>query len=202
MGNRKTVPLEGGYAEFLISGVPSALVFMNAQCVDPCEEELMSGQENALPQINVSRTGLSTPTFVLNRADQVKNLWEGNPQTEHRIWKGVEDLSAEISLEQVCRGWWFWRKRMLRVNAVVVDDLHVESSPVDPTSGDFMQIRIGDNMLRAAPTCRENGYSLYGLDVPVPDPEVKCSITVYDDDGEGRDGWISTGDFNVVSDRE
>ena len=58
------------------------------------------------------------PQFRLGSIDQVTVLVPHDPSREHLLWRGPEDLGAEV--------WLAWRDDALLLKAVVTDDRHVQ----------------------------------------------------------------------------
>ena len=111
----------------------------------------------------------------------MKSLWEGNADTEYRIWKGPGDLSAEIRLMR--------EGDQVRITARVTDDIHTE--------GDALEVTI-DGVKRTFKSSRTEGATaLYDLSVPLSAADAVWEIRVLEDDGEGLDGWAATGAFKL-----
>lgn len=170
MGNRSVVEVRDGEAVFPLGAVPSALVFKGASFADVNADDL--ARENAVELPRADR-------FTLNRRDQMKSLWEANADTEHRIWKGPDDLSAEIRLSR--------SGGRVKVVARVVDDRRA--------CGDCLEVEAGGSKTVCEARSVDGTTADYEIEVPPGDSVFE--IRVLDDDGEGLDGWMSTGKFRL-----
>ncbi|MFZ5830660.1 MAG: hypothetical protein ACOY3P_11260 [Planctomycetota bacterium] len=85
-------------------------------------------------------------TFRLDEPRQVVNLSEHDPHTAHLLWKGRQDLSADIRVA--------WAEAGLKVQLDVRDDQHHVPSPGQPEQGDWIEIlthvRGNDQVCRLA----------------------------------------------------
>lgn len=88
------------------------------------------------------------PDFVIDSAEHVHNLYQADPQTEYRTWKGPKDLSAKI---------WLGRgKNSLKLKLIVEDDRHVQ-----PYTG--ANVYLGDNVQLALQLPGQTGVWEIGL---------------------------------------
>lgn len=91
--------------------VPLAWRFSGIDCTGTFELTFQS----AIPVSGESFDGRA-PDFRLNRKEQVFSFHEAQPDMVHRLWKGADDLSAEI--------WIGISGETLRLRALVRDDIH------------------------------------------------------------------------------
>lgn len=85
-----------------------------------------------------SASGWDRPAdFVLNQYDDVVNLYENLPQTDHLNWKGPDDLSAKV---------WLGREDgNLLIRIVATDDVHrVVAEKGKLWQGDSLQIGVAE----------------------------------------------------------
>lgn len=74
------------------------------------------------------------PTFRLSSIDQVVNLSEHDPHTAHLLWKGRDDLSAEV--------WVTRRSRALELEIALRDDLHHARKTEDLAQVDSIELLL------------------------------------------------------------
>ena len=123
MGNeRSAVRTDYGSYVFPISSKPSAIKLTGATYAKMDGDDVSNVP---LPKLQartlVPNIEGRAPDFVLDRVTQATQLYEADPETEHRTWKGPSDLSAKI---------WIGRTReALRIRFEVEDDIHVQRSP-------------------------------------------------------------------------
>lgn len=124
MGNsRPAETVKDGFV-FPISKVPSAIVLNGATKAEAYAED---ADNVPAPKINArdcpARIEGREPDFVLNKVDQVRQLYAANPETVDRTWKGPSDLSAKV---------WIGRAEdCLRIRFEVTDDRHVQHYPAE-----------------------------------------------------------------------
>ena len=124
MGNSRLAErTEDGRYVFPLSVKPAAILLESASCakIDPTDVRNVP-----LPKLKARTLSPNiesrAPDFVLDRVEQATQLYEANPETEHRTWKGPQDLSAKI---------WIGRsEERLRIRFEVEDDVHVQRSQV------------------------------------------------------------------------
>lgn len=177
MGNRRPVEVKDGRARITLDWYPRAYLFAGATRVEP--EAGAFGTSSARPQtevlIEASEKKPAAPQLVLDSMASYRGFWDGNADTEHRLWKGPRDLSAKLFV---------WKPQWETVHAVVevVDDR--------PGKADALRIVFNGQELKPAPASAENGARVYAFDLPwhaVPGP---FTFEVHDDDGEGLDGIL------------
>ena len=124
MGNsRLAEAVKDGFV-FPISKVPSAIVLDGATKAEAYAED---ADNVPAPKVDArdcpARIEGRAPDFVLDRVDQVRQLYAANPETVDRTWKGPSDLSAKV---------WIGRAEdCLRVRFEVTDDRHVQHYPAE-----------------------------------------------------------------------
>ncbi len=168
------------------------------------------------------------PDFRLHSQNQVYNRYQADPASIHRLWKGPQDLSANVWLQK--------RNAGLALTIEVRDDVHHQPfSGADAYSGDCLQLALqsgdqlgaweiglwrtnegesGKHIWLSPSNCdpsaavagiqlktgRNGDITRYEVFLPWDalslKPESLCrglrfNLLVNDNDGEGRDGWIS-----------
>jgi len=197
MGNRRPVEVKDGKATIALGKFPMAYVFAGATRVTPDAAALATESARTLAEVFVepSEKCPEKPSLVLDSMASYKGFCDGNAETEHRLWKGPQDLSAKLFI-------WKPQWETVHVRVVVTDDTHVEGKKEKGKGkgeggegkkcgdGDHVRIVFNGEVRFLASTRRENGVSVYEFDMPwyaVPGP---LTFEVYDDDGEGLDGYL------------
>lgn len=75
-------------------------------------------------QISRGAVAGRSPDFILDRREQLNELFSADPARKHLLWKGVGDLSAEVRLGAT--------EECLLLSVDVTDDVH---HPVEPAGG-------------------------------------------------------------------
>ena len=190
MGNRRPVAVKDGVATLALGRFPLAYVFEGATRTEPHAVTL--GLESARARTEVfvepSEKQPAAPSLVLDSIAAYRSFCEGNADTEHRLWKGPQDLSVKA---------FFWKPQGQTVQArlEVTDDTVVPFVAGTPRKGDHVRIVFNDKEYIYAPTEAKEGKLVYTFDMEwhaVPGP---LTIEVYDDDGEGLDGFLGGDEF-------
>ena len=193
MGNRRAVPVANGETVWQISDWPSSLVLTEATRAEPNADDLAAipVRPGSVVTIPADAEGRA-PDFELKTADRVCDLHQAIPEARHRVWKGPKDLSAKI--------WFSRRGDDVRVRVAVADDIHA--------AGDGAEVSLqlpggGHKAVRFPVATRSGSTDIYemvlrgteqGFDAARLASGVSFSVKVFDDDGEGPDGWIGLTD--------
>ena len=200
MGNRRAVEVKDGMVSIALDRFPRAYVLKGATRVAARGRAGNEGTERPLAEvlIKASEQCPEMPSLVLDSMASYKGFCDGNADTEHRLWKGPQDLSVKLFV---------WKPQWQTVHArvVVTDDVMRDEGRGmrDEVGGKREEVRgereeVGDHVRIVfngekrmfAPTRVENGAAVYEFDLPwhaVPGP---FTFEVYDDDGEGLDGYL------------
>jgi len=177
MGNRRPVEIRGGKATIAVGKFPMAHVFAGATRVTPDTAQLGEESARTLTEVIIepSEKCPPLPSLVLDAMASYRGFCDGNAETEHRLWKGPQDLSARLFV---------WKPQWQTVHArvVVTDD--------KSAAGDHVRVVFNGETREFKPTRMESGAAVYEFDLPwhaVPGP---LTFEVYDDDGEGLDGCM------------
>lgn len=186
MGNRVETPVVGGQVVMPLEAAPVAFMFEDATTIAPQADDLAAAATFILPDLVVPPTHPAAPQIVLDRFNQVVELYQADPANVDRTWKGVADVSAKA---------WFARRAdgTLDVKVEVVDDV--------AAAGDGATLvvkRPGAKARQVALTAvrRIGTTTVYknALDLSAPGggTDLRVGLVVYDDDGRGRDGWLES----------
>ena len=192
MGNRQELDAANGSVLWPISHFPAALVLEGASRAELAEGGSVAA---SLPDVVLADNASTNrpPDIVANRADQVDCPYDANPATTDRTWKGVEDCSFRAWLSTCGDG--------LRIVVEVVDDAVVCGK--ERGAGDCLKVvaRVGGGWrTRAFPASggrRSGDLLVYDVTLPGPCPDA-LSLRVDDDDGDGFDLTIGTGEVRLV----
>lgn len=188
MGNRHPVPLKGGQAVIQLGRLPVAYVFESASDVKPDAAALNVESIQSLKEVPIVSAGTcpGQPALVLDSMASYKSFCDGNAETEHRLWKGPQDLSAKLFI---------WKSDTVHARLDVTDDKPVAFAPGSKRSGDHIRVVFNGEEQVLSPKRNEKGGAVYMFDLPwhaVPGP---LTLEVYDDDGEGLDGCLGGAGF-------
>ena len=150
---------------------------------EPSALRLSSARQLADVLVMASERCPDGPSLVLNSMESYKGFCDGNAGTEHRLWKGPQDLSARIFV-------WKPQRENVHARVVVRDDKSVAFKDGKSRRGDHMRVVFNGEERRLPPSRTENGEYFYEFDLPwhaVPGP---FTFEAYDDDGEGLDGYL------------
>ena len=185
MGNKARVPVKDGRATITLGKFPMAYVFRKATAAEPDPSALRTNSARQLEDVVVANAEKcpDKPSLVLDSMASYKGFCDGNADTEHRLWKGPQDLSVELFV-------WKPQWETVHARAVVTDDRPVAFKDGATRTGDHVRIVFNGQESKLAPTRVENGAAIYEFDLPwhaVPGP---FTFEAYDDDGEGLDGYL------------
>ena len=184
MGNAKRLPVEDGSVVFEFGTEAATLILKGATRAEPDPSDLARPLARAEVAQSVPPGGPDGRPADLVLADKtaVIDLFEANPETVHRTWRGPEDLSA--------KAWLVREGDKVVVTLAVTDDAHV---PCDGKgTGDRLTVwmKAGeDEFNEEAPLVSVDGTAaVYRVTLgPVKGDAVRFNFLAQDDDGEGRD---------------
>ena len=136
MGNTNRMQKNSKKMVFHISSEPCAIVLKHPTFVNVDETCIRN-----IPSLDTAKIAIPSdssgrrPDFIMERPEQVCDLFEGNPAEVKRLWKGPKDNSAKVWLSKGIQG--------LRVRVEVEDDVH--SQPYgggEQYMGDGIQILL------------------------------------------------------------
>ena len=190
MGNRTSVAVRDGRVVFAFDKYPKALILKGATraLVEP--KAITGDGERKLTDVLVenAENAAAKPALALDTVARVRGFCDGNAETEHRLWKGPQDLSAKV---------WCWKPKQGDVNVriEVVDDRPAPFKPGAEPAGDHVRVAFAGADRRLAPVRREGDKSIYEFTLPWWGVPGRLVLEVYDDDGEGLDSCIGGDDF-------
>lgn len=186
MGNKVRVPVKDGRATITLGKFPMAYVFRKATAAEPDPSALRTNSARQLEDVVVANAEKcpDKPSLVLDSMASYKGFCDGNADTEHRLWKGPQDLSVKLFI-------WKPQWETVHARAVVTDDIIREEVRGEKYErGDHVRIVFNGEERSLLPVRVENGAAIYEFDLPwhaVPGP---FTFEAYDDDGEGLDGYL------------
>ena len=138
MGNGRALPLKDGTVAWPLARRPSALRFIGATRVEPNRAEIDDVPDGDVRPIVAGRGAAKSrlPDLAVDAASFVHGLYDANPATVHRTWKGPEDNSFKV---------WVGRSQgMLAFRIDVADDVHHQSAEETRkmSEGDCVRIDI------------------------------------------------------------
>lgn len=175
---------------FAFDKYPKALILKGATraLVEP--KAITGDGERKLTDVLVenAENAAAKPALALDTVARVRGFCDGNAETEHRLWKGPQDLSAKV---------WCWKPKQGDVNVriEVVDDRPAPFKPGAEPAGDHVRVAFAGADRRLAPVRREGDKSIYEFTLPWWGVPGRLVLEVYDDDGEGLDSCIGGDDF-------
>jgi hypothetical protein len=120
--------------------------------------------------------------FKLQDFDCVFEMYKADPMNFDRVWKGRNDLTASVKID--------FDGPDLRIVANVRDEQLAD--------GDCLFVIVDGVGKRFAPDCLIEKGARYVGKIACPKPESVMEIRVEDDDGCGKEGWVTTGQFRVT----
>ena len=177
--NRTAAAVADGVATLTLSQTPQALVLDGATVAEPFAEDLVRGETREIATVSLGNGGRRFDLFDL---DDVFEMYKADPEFFDRVWKGVGDLGGTIHIGR--------DGDRVRVTAQVFDE---RNAP-----GDRLVV-LFDGVEKASVPPRdltEKGAK-YMTTVDVPPSATVWEIRVEDDDGHGKEGWITTGRFRL-----
>lgn len=191
MGNVSEVEVKNGFAVWTVGKLPSVLVLVGATAAEPDMRDLAA--EAFKPKVIVpgDEDEKRPPDLLLSDYDQVYEIYEAKPEYCHRTWRWWGDLRAKV---------WFSRQGdEVKVHVLVEDDIH-KPVPEEPLEGDACVLKIGNETVTlvadgdARDRWRRTHY-WHVFKVPVG-MKVPFNVRIYENDGEGPDGWMEYSPFD------
>ena len=191
MDNRDQTSIVNGEVRFRWKDEPSALLLEGATYAQ-CDKEDIAVTAPLPPPTVIGGDGGANRTWDFELSDQggwPVNLHEGLPHLEHRLWQGWKDVFARL---------WFDR--------VGDDVIHFRSEGQDDRRGaedgielTFEREGVGRKTYFVKPIRRSGKADFYdvtlgpaetGLDAAALTNGFGLCVRVFDDDGDGLDGWL------------
>lgn len=176
-GNRNEVKPCGNDIVWRVEARPCALVVCGAAEI-VVDETCLSADNPVVRSIQCGRgePSLRVAELTLDDYSQVTEIFQANPELMHRLWKGVNDVSAVV--------WFTLNDDSVVVNVAVTDDIDAQS--------DAAFVRIGkDAPLQMERMSHQGVTTTYTARFSSGRLPNMASVTVDDDDGEGTEVRIS-----------
>lgn len=179
--NRTEVPVADGEVVFTIGRTPAALILEGATSAVPDGEDLRRGERKEVLDIVLDGKGHH---FTLHDYDGVFEMYKADPANFDKVWKGWWDLIADIDISVV--------DGRLKIRAKTNDEkLAADDALVVSVDGKEIRFPVAEPHEKGA---------IYRGDVPCPSADSIVEIRIEDDDGLGKEGWITTGRFRIKPD--
>ena len=197
-GNRTALSVADGQVVWHVTSDPCALLCDGATFAAPDAGDLRAVPDppDAVKTIPAGDPAARAPDFVLDRPEHVHDLYEADPASVVRVWKGPSDHAARVWLQKTEAG--------LRVRAEVTDD--VDAPGDDVVLGlrcagwpKIQEISLAKDARVACAKTREGTTTVYdavfsadkiGFKAADLVNGVSLTIRVPEDDGQGPDGWL------------
>lgn len=200
MGNVSEVEVKNGFAVWKVRKLPSALVLVGATAAEPDAHDLAAEARKPVKTISPGPEDENRPPdLLLDDYDQVYEIYEAKPEYRHRTWRWWGDLGAKV---------WFSRKgNAVNVHVVVEDDIH-RPVPEKPLEGDACVLKIGNSTVTLVTDAAKRDFidvnshdrrhrTHYRYRFVIPDGKsTPFNVRIYDNDGEGPDGWMEYSPFD------
>lgn len=183
--NRETpMAIDDGVVTWTVGTNPGALVLVGATHAVPDAASAAAGKgrgsnaASAPIRLSGAPDAGRAPDFELKTAACVHDLYEADPATADRVWKGPSDCSAQVWLMRAGPG-------RMRIRVAVVDDVR---APGDRVTA-FVR-PAGAAVPRVVPLARVADGSVWSAETEAADV-FAFDVRVEDDDGRGVDAWLS-----------
>jgi hypothetical protein len=176
-GNRSEVKSDDDSVVWQVEARPCALVVRGAARCDLVKERLAAdGPVKRRIYCGNGEPSLRTAEMTLDDYSQVTEIFQANPELLHRLWKGVDDVSAAV--------WFTLEADCVQVFVDVTDDIDAKD--------DSVSIRFdGHEPVRMDRLSRTGTVTKYAMHFPSSKLPAAVVVTVDDDDGEGLEVKIS-----------
>lgn len=191
MGNRRPLQIVDGVATWHLAHDPGSLILEDATFARPDAADLALNRAVSKAPLRVSQKSVDgrAPDFRMRTAELMVDYHQGIPESRHRVWKGPQDLSADV--------WLARDEGRIKLRVEVVDDVRAKGDSVEAT---FWAPGLGRRKV-TVPVVSESGPArrcetvLTCGEAGLPDRVVReglsLEVKVFEDDGEGPDGHLS-----------
>ena len=177
--NRRAVTLENGVVRWNLGKTPSALLLESVSTAVPDKDALACGDVGTVKDVELGESGYR---FNLDDFDCVFEMYKADPLNLDRVWGGWWDLGGSVSLQ--CKN------DMLQIVADIRDERQAAE--------DALMVIVDGAERRFQPEKPLERGLRYVAQVAFPKPESVLEIRIEDDDGKGKEGWVTTGPFRIV----
>lgn len=202
MGNAQELAVRNGVAVWNVGVLPTALVCVGATMAKADAHDLAAEAKRPIRRIVPCEQGRIDPQGVLRLCeyDQVYEIYEAKPEYRHRTWRWFGDLTAEVRF--------FREGDEVVADIVAVDDVHCPD-PKNPLEGDACVLRIGTETVTLvsdgktrdyydvnSTDRRHRTYYRHRFKMQEDGRPIPFNVRIYENDGEGPDGWIEYSPFD------
>ena len=159
---------------------PSALVLNGATRVEA--QVVGFSAKRTVVEIKVGRGDFASrgPDMFVGSKSQVFDIYQANPAEIHRMWRGPDDLSAEV--------WWEKTAVGVRARVAVTDDRFTE--------GDKVKLRYAEGEGPAHEVVvsgfrREGPQAVADVEIACKTDDLRVNVELAEDDGEGPDATLT-----------
>ena len=176
--NRRAIPVQDGCVTLTIGQTPAALLLEGVAVAVPDSGDLERGEK---PEIQVITLGAQPHCFRLHDYDNVFEMYKADPQYFDRVWGGWNDLTATVRIRRDAE------------NLKIVAEARDEKLAAD----DRLVVIVDGTETRFPLEKPLKSGGRYVGQIAFPKPGAVLEIRVEDDDGQGKEGWVTTGPFRV-----
>ena len=176
--NRNELHVADGVVALSIGKTPAAVLLEDVSTAIADAADVCRGEGDEIQDVALGSGGY---VFRLQDFDCVFEMYKADPQNFDRVWKGDNDLSATVAIN------------------VVGDEFHVDATTRDerPGDGDCLVVIADGVETRFLPAELTKGGARYFGRIPRPGRDAVLEIRIEDDDGRGKEGWVTTGRFRA-----
>ena len=176
--NRRALPVQDGCVVLTFGPTPAAVLLEDVTSAIPDPSDLERGEK---PGIQLIALGSQPHCFRLHDYDSVFEMYKADPLHFDRIWKGWNDLIATVRIRRDAGS--------LKIVAETRDEKLAAADRL---------VIIVDGVETRFPLEKpiESGGRYVGQ-IDFPKPDAILEIRIEDDDGQGKEGWVTTGPFKV-----
>ena len=180
--NRRALPVQDGCVALTFGQTPAAVLLEDVTSAIPDPSDLERGEK---PGIQLIALGSQPHCFRLHDYDSVFEMYKADPLHFDRIWKGWNDLIATVRIRRDAGS--------LKIVAETRDEKLAAADRL---------VVIVDGVETRFPLEKpiESGGRYVGQ-IDFPKPDAILEIRIEDDDGQGKEGWVTTGPFKVHEER-
>lgn len=176
--NRRELLPQDGYVTLTFGQTPAAVLLEGVTVAVPDPEDLARGEK---PEVQTITLGAQSHCFRLHDYDSVFEMYKADPQNFDRVWKGWNDLTATVRIRRDAE------------NLKVVAEARDEKL----AAGDRLVVIVDGVETRFPLEKPIEAGGRYVGQIAFPKPGAVLEIRVEDDDGLGKEGWVTTGPFRV-----
>lgn len=184
--NRRETPVVDGRVAFAFGKTPCALILEDATSAEPDADDLRRNESTGVERITLGEQGYE---FRLDGFECVHENFKADPRHLDRVWWGKGDCSGTVRVERTVDG-------RLSVRARTTDE---KVAPGDRMAifEDGVEHAVPATVVKAGEGVCATSELAFDAVIAFPDETRTLEIRIEDDDGQGVDGWITTGPFSI-----